>query len=177
MSTYELRPLKKEDYSTIVHWLSTPQNLFTVCANLFVHPLSEEAFCDFFVHGTGQEHGKLCYAYVNTESNELVGMISYNKMDAQNHAGHIGFVATAPEVRGKGIGSGMFSAMLSLGFNQLGFHRVSLFVLERNERAHAFYEKIGFRTEGLQRDLICTDDGYHSCYAMSMLADEWQKTA
>lgn len=101
-------------------------------------------------------------------------MISYTRIGWKNDYGHIGYVAVAPELRSRGIGKAMVEAALHVGFTEHGFHRIDLFVLEKNVRALRFYHHdIGFSVEGLMRDIVKLDRGYTGQLSLSMLKDEW----
>jgi RimJ/RimL family protein N-acetyltransferase len=69
----------------------------------------------------------------------------------------------------------MVEAVLTEGFDGQGFHRIELIVIETNKGAHRFYvNKLGFRDEGLIRDIIKLEQNYLSWYSLSLLADEWR---
>ena len=65
-------------------------------------------------------------------------------------------------------------AVLRVGFEQLGLHRVSLNVFDFNHSAIACYEKVGFCKDGLLRDTVRVGEKYWSHYVMSILEDEWR---
>ena len=77
--------------------------------------------------------------------------------------------------RGSGIGQQMIKAILKIGFEELGLHRISLGVFDFNEAAIRCYEKAGFTREGLLRDVRKPKDTYWNLIEMSILEDEWRK--
>jgi diamine N-acetyltransferase len=52
---------------------------------------------------------------------------------------------------------------------------VAVGVVGFNERAIRFYEKVGFREEGRQRDGYYCDHAYHDFVMMSILEDEFRQ--
>lgn len=60
-----------------------------------------------------------------------------------------------------------------MGFTELGLHRIDLIVFDFNVSAIKCYEKAGFKTEGLKRDIRKMGDEFWSAYEMSILEDEW----
>ena len=74
--------------------------------------------------------------------------------------------------KGKGIGRQILQWVKAFVFEQLGYHRLWLDVVEGNGRARRLYESEGFVTEGLLRDAWRTKDGYESVVMMSMLESE-----
>ena len=57
---------------------------------------------------------------------------------------HIDALAVSPEARGQGIGSRLLNACRTEA-RRLGFKALSLDVVDTNPRAHALYERYGFR--------------------------------
>jgi RimJ/RimL family protein N-acetyltransferase len=62
--------------------------------------------------------------------------------------------------------------LLAYAFGCLSFHRVAIGVVGFNERAIRFYEKIGFKRGGLQRDGYFYDHRFYDFVMMSILEDE-----
>jgi RimJ/RimL family protein N-acetyltransferase len=63
---------------------------------------------------------------------------------------------------------------LDYAFGYLNFHRVAVGVVEFNERALQFYEKVGFRREGIQRDGYYYDHEYFDFVMMAVLEAEYR---
>jgi RimJ/RimL family protein N-acetyltransferase len=63
--------------------------------------------------------------------------------------------------------------VLSIGFNQLNLHRISLGVFDFNTAAIKCYESVGFIKEGHMRDVLWFKDAYWSIIEMSILKHEW----
>ena len=141
MTNDSLRPREIPDYKNVVSWLEDPTEFANVCGNVFDFPLQRDAFVAFFVTGPQNAQDRLCFKWCENESQNACGMISYSRIDWKNDYGHIGFVAIAPELRRRGIGKAMVEAMLQLGFEEHGFHRIDLVILDENKQARKFYEK------------------------------------
>lgn len=61
-------------------------------------------------------------------------------------------IAVAPDAQGRGIGRGLFQALLDeVTLNMPHIHRVELFARVSNERARALYRSLGFVEEGRLR--------------------------
>jgi diamine N-acetyltransferase len=74
---------------------------------------------------------------------------------------------------GQGYGSETIRLVLDYAFGYLNFHRVSIGVVGFNEKALRFYEKIGFKREGIQRDGYFYNHRYSDFVMMSILEDEF----
>jgi len=75
---------------------------------------------------------------------------------------------------GKGYGSEAGRLLLDHAFDRLGFHRVSVGVVGLNERALRFWESLGFKREGVERDGYYCDNRYSDFVMMSILEDKYR---
>ena len=57
---------------------------------------------------------------------------------------HLGRLAIAPSLRGRGLGGTLVRELCRIGSSDLGIATYSLFVLPGNERALRLYERLGF---------------------------------
>jgi [ribosomal protein S5]-alanine N-acetyltransferase len=73
-----------------------------------------------------------------------------------------------------GYGTEAVRLILRYGFEQLGLHRVDLFVLEINYRAIRCYEKCGFVREAVLRETIQIDGVWRNDLLMSILELEYR---
>lgn len=95
------------------------------------------------------------------EKNEYIGTISLkniNKID--NNAQYA--IVTRQKAHGKGYAFQATKEILNYAFNELELHKVYLNVLEENTRANRFYEKCGFRYEGMSKEFLYINGKYHN---------------
>ena len=76
---------------------------------------------------------------------------------------------------GKGYGTEVGRLLLDYAFRRLGFHRVSIGVVGFNKRALKFWESLGFKKEGVERDEYYYNNEYSDGIMMSILEDEFKK--
>mgnify|MGYP001793803108 CR=1 FL=1 len=74
--------------------------------------------------------------------------------------------------KGKGFGRQTLRWIKAYAFEQLGYHRLWLDVLVRNERAQSLYISEGFVVEGMQREAIKTRSGYEDMHLLSIMLCE-----
>ena len=67
--------------------------------------------------------------------------------DDATRVGHITSIHVLPQLRGRGHGRMLMDHVLN-EFRRRGFAEVTLWVLEENRNARAFYEKYGFEPDG-----------------------------
>jgi RimJ/RimL family protein N-acetyltransferase len=77
--------------------------------------------------------------------------------------------------KGRGFGRAAVEAVKTFCFEELGAHRLWLDVVESNTRARSLYESSGFRFEGVLRDALKSEDGFHSLVVMSILSSEHER--
>jgi diamine N-acetyltransferase len=80
-----------------------------------------------------------------------------------------------PGARGQGYGSEAIFLLMNYAFGFLNFHRISIGVVGFNEAAIRFYEKAGFKKEGLERDGYYFNHCYSDFVMMSILEDEFRE--
>ncbi len=74
---------------------------------------------------------------------------------------------------GKGYGTDAMALILRYAFLELNLRRVTLNVFEYNERAMRSYEKVGFRLEGRQRQIMQREGRRWDILFMGILREEW----
>jgi ribosomal protein S18 acetylase RimI-like enzyme len=84
------------------------------------------------------------------------------------HGGVLG-VGVLLEHRGKGIGSALIRAATDMA-KAAGLTRIELTVRERNDRAIALYERLGFVREGLKRNAVRIDGNYEDLVCLGLVA-------
>lgn len=108
----------------------------------------EKRFADAMARGNERNFVAVC-------ENKVVGFICIGKCrddDLDDAFGEIWGIYLHPAYWNQGIGS----RLMQFGLDCLKdewYERVSLWVLEKNERARRFYEKFGFRFDGTRKEL------------------------
>jgi len=164
----ELVILEKTDLKRIKDWIDP--NVFRI----FSHPVDEKQLEKLLPKCDGKIPVELGYKAVDTKENKLIGMVHLTLNHKNNYA-HIGQIVVDPDLRGEGIGTEILKQTLDICFGKFGLHRVQLFVDDDNELAFSCYKKVGFKNEGLIRDLIKVGNKYVSMFSMSILEHEWDK--
>jgi RimJ/RimL family protein N-acetyltransferase len=162
-----LEPLEVRDFPLIRPWIDT--RVFRI----FREPIDDEQLSRLLTKYEDEQPTSLGFRIVRSSDSAVIGLI-HATINWQNNLAHIGQIIVGdPEIRSTGVGTVSLRQVLRVCFNDLGLHRVQLFVDEDNLSAIACYKKVGFKVEGLMRDATKVDDGYVSWYSMSMLQAEW----
>jgi RimJ/RimL family protein N-acetyltransferase len=78
------------------------------------------------------------------------------------------------DVWGKGYGTEVGHLLLDYAFRKLGFHRISIGVVGFNVRALGFWQSLGFKKEGVERDGYYCDGKFSDFVMMSILEEEFK---
>lgn len=110
--------------------------------------------------------------FVAVVRGEVVGWCDISRHDRQIHAhrGALG-MGIVPDYRGRGLGLRLINAALAEA-RKIGFVRIELSVHSDNARAKSLYEKVGFVTEGVQRDAVYIDGEYRDAIVMAIVERE-----
>lgn len=74
--------------------------------------------------------------------------------------------------RGLGLGYKSWLLFLDMAFTTIRVHKVSLEVLETNQRAINLYKKLGFKVDGLKRDEVFRDGCWIGSILMSLIQSD-----
>jgi RimJ/RimL family protein N-acetyltransferase len=114
-----------------------------------------------------------CRYYLAREGDDISGFAILQNVGSEHQCLRLRRIAV--QDAGRGTGSRLLQALLKICFDDMGAHRVELFVFEDNERAHRAYLKNGFVEEGIVRDIHRDTEGtFRSMRLMSLLRPEWK---
>lgn len=167
---------EKNDFSQLIGWIQTEELLTNWAGNMFSFPLTQESLA-WYIEDTN-EYGKsdaFIYKAINEEG-VTVGHISLGGISQKNKSARISRVLVGEHgKRNKGVCQQMVNAVLKIGFEDLGLHRIGLGVYDTNPTAVTCYQKCGLQIEGTNRDILWYKNHYWSMIEMSILEEEWRK--
>ena len=114
----------------------------------------------------------ICLAIEAADSPGLLGEVVLKWLPGCGQA-EIGW-SLAPAARGRGIASEAARALLKLGFEDLGFHRIDAKLDALNTASAALCERLGMRREATQVDKWHYKGQWATEVVYAILADEWQ---
>jgi RimJ/RimL family protein N-acetyltransferase len=95
---------------------------------------------------------------------------------ASDRQGEVGF-ALARDAQGHGYAAEAATAILRLGFDDLGFHRITAVVIDGNEPSARLLRRLGFREEARFVDGVHFKGAWATQLVFAMLEDEWRGTS
>ncbi|UOQ71827.1 GNAT family N-acetyltransferase [Hymenobacter cellulosilyticus] len=172
-----LEQFTQADFKQLIEWITDEELLMNWSGSLFSFPLTEASLA-WYIEDTNDLHTSDAFVYkaIDDTTNEVVGHISLGGISRKNRSARISRVLVGnSQERGRGICQGMIKAVLEIGFEQLGLHRIDLGVYDFNQGAIGCYTKAGMTLEGTSRDSLYFNGSYWSLTEMSMLEAEWEQ--
>lgn len=166
-----LRPLAKED---LVHLRKWSQDAEIRALIGEAAPMSR-ADSESFLRKVYDDSSREWFVVVIRKSDQVIGEAGLLRMDPAWRATDVSVIIGQKEEWGKGYGTETIHLLLDYAFRHLNFHRVAIGVVGFNERAIRFWERVGFRKEGVHRDEYYYDGKYYSFVMMSILEDEFRE--
>ncbi|WP_214408475.1 GNAT family N-acetyltransferase [Sphaerisporangium fuscum] len=163
-----LREFETPDAAVVASWVQGPEELTTWSGNSgFTWPFTAEQLT--------AAHAAVPRRRVLVADGPDGTPISHLALtpDARGWSARIGMILVSPAARGRGIGAAVIEAAMRIAFEELQVHRLDLGVYPHNTRAIGLYERLGFRREGVHREVTLVDGEWWSSVNMSILSHEW----
>jgi RimJ/RimL family protein N-acetyltransferase len=170
-----LEPFGPNDFQQLINWIDTEELLIKWSGSLFSFPLTTESL-QWYITNTNviNESDAFVYKAVDAATGEVVGHISLGGLSWKNRSSRISRVLVAPGHQQKGYCQQITKAVLKIGFEELGLHRIALGVYENNKSAINCYLKSGLNIEGVSRDILWYNHEFLSMVEMAILEGEWR---
>jgi len=166
-----LRALEKEDLIYIRKWSNDPEirKLTGEVASI------SQADADRFLERIYNDNTRKWFVIVIKENDRVIGEAGLLRMFHAWRTTDISIIIGEKDAWGKGYGTEAILLLIDYAFRRLNFHRVAIGVVGFNEKAIHFWEKVGFKKEGIQRDGYYYNHKYHDFVMMSILEDEFRE--
>jgi len=86
------------------------------------------------------------WAIAQKETNKLIGMIGFFRMQPENFRGEVGYILN-PNFHRKGIMKEALEKALNFGFETLNFHSIEAVIDPQNSASEKLLQKVGFEKE------------------------------
>lgn len=121
-----------------------------------------------------EEGDSLCLAGIERSTGAVVGEFSLRWLTGQPPTGELGYILR-PDAAGRGFATEGARAILRLGFEQLGFHRVVAHLDARNTASVRVLEKLGMRREAHFMRNRHIKEAWVDELVYAILAEEWHR--
>lgn len=112
------------------------------------------------------------YAVILRATGEYIGNVGLINIDRNHLHGDISYYIDN-RYTNLGIATEASQAMLSYGFNDLGFHKIAGVCMSVNGASRRIMEKLGMKYEGTLREDLYKDGIYYDLDRLSILKDEY----
>ncbi|MER7332128.1 MULTISPECIES: GNAT family protein [unclassified Micromonospora] len=168
-----LRPLTGGDVDALLAYRSRPD----VCRYVPFEPMTREVVIDrmssvWARRELTDEGQSLTLGVEVADTGELVGDVVLFWHSRLHRSGELGY-AVNPAFGGHGYATEAARAVLRLGFEGLGLHRVVARVDERNDPSARLARRLGMRQEARLVENEFFKGGWSTGLVFAMLADEW----
>jgi len=166
-----LRAIEKDDLPLLQVWVND-QEIRGLCGDVLpVNYIDQEKYLERIQ----ADQNRVWFVIVLKENNQVIGECGLLRMFHFWRTTDLSMIIGDKSAWGKGYGTEAMNLLLDYAFGYLNFHRVALGVVASNERAIRFYEKAGFREEGVQRDGYYYNHKYQDFMMMSLLEEEYRE--
>ncbi|MGA9762735.1 MAG: GNAT family protein [Gaiellaceae bacterium] len=168
-----IRSFRSGDWQDLHEYLSQP-------AVLEFEPgqPSDEAQCKEIA--AERSHGSAFWAVCLKPGEKMIGHVYFSQIEPEElMTWEFGYIFN-PAFGGRGYATEACRALLSLGFGELGAHRVVAMCDPRNPPSWRLLERLSMRREGHFRQMAFfrrTSDGkplWHDAYQYALLESEWR---
>lgn len=161
-----LRALRDEDADYYAHWYNQPEVMFqcgfnemTTVENELTAIRKPETDSDWYA--------------VTDLSGRVVGETGLLRMWPHWFCTDMSIIIPNPDDQSKGYGGEAVRLMLARAFNHYNMNRVSIGVVGLNTKALSFYERIGFKKEGIQEQGYFYNGEFSDFVMMRILKSEY----
>lgn len=164
-----LSPMSVDDAETYVKWMNSRDVSDRVhSTHKMINVEDEREWIKRIL-----EKGSYDFAIILSETDELIGNCSINKISFIDGTATLGIFIGEEENRNKGYGSEALNLLLDYGFNILNLNNIDLGVISFNERAIKCYKKIGFKEYSRRHECYYLDGKYHDILHLEMLKKDY----
>lgn len=142
-----LRELQDKDAPYMLEWMQDPS---IACFFRFDAESMTIDSCRDYIINAGKNEQCRHYAIVDV-TDEYLGTVSLKEIDYEKKEAEYA-ISTRKKAHGTGAALDATHQIWKIAFEDLQLERVYLNVLTENKRANAFYIKVGFQFEYLEKD-------------------------
>lgn len=165
-----LREQREDDAKYFAYWFNQPEVMFK-CG--FEKPTDEEEV-KRYINVYHRAEDALWFTITDPDGN-VIGETGLLRMFPAWHCTDLSIIIPDPKMRHKGYGTEAIRIMLDMAFDRYEMNRVAIGVVGANTEALAFYNRIGFRQEGILEQGYYYDGEYSDFVMMRLLRSEWKR--
>ncbi len=166
-----LRELRLADAPALLEVWSDPEVTEFLTMDPFASQEQAEEMIAFLRTLRGERTG--CrWTITDARTERVLGTCGFHNVSAEHRRAEMGYELGLPHHR-RGYMTEAVTAILALGFGDMGFNRVEAFVTVGNIPSRSFLEHLGFSLDGTLRDYEFARERFMDQWCLSLLAREW----
>ena len=165
-----LRPVESSDAELLNQWCNDPE-IRRLTGEVSPSSMAET---EAYIKRLTSSPDRAWFIIVDKHTGRAIGETGLLRMFPAWRTTDLSIILGEKDAWGQGFGTDAINLLMDYAFGALNFHRISIGVVGFNQSALAFYRKIGFREEGIQRDGYYCDHQYSDFVMMSILEDEFR---
>ncbi len=165
-----LRPIERRDLPSLYASFNDPE-IRALTGE--VRPTSESGM-ESFLERINSDAERVWLVIVLKDGDKVIGECGLLRMFPAWRTTDMSMIIGDPAAWGQGYGTEAVHLLLDYAFGALNFHRIAIGVVGSNARALKFWEKAGFKREGLQRDGYFIRHHYEDFVMLSLLENEYR---
>jgi len=159
-----IRPLDVDDLESLYTWYNDSEFSWHVSGNWPQATMLRREEIERIMY----EEDPHRYAITDL-TGEIIGTVGFDQANIPARSARLFVGIGNKELWGQGYGFDALSIFICFLFKQWNFHRLTAETWEKNKRAIACYEKLGFVIEGNLREAYYVDGEYCNAVIMGLL--------
>lgn len=166
-----LRPMEKGDLDHMKSWYNDPD----VRGLIGIESPTSTVSSEEWFNKVNEDTNRIWFTVALKENDKEIGEAGFLRMYHTWRQTDMTMIIGDKSEWGKGYGTETVALLMDYAFGYLNFHRISIGVVGFNARALEFWQKVGFKIEGVQRDGYYFNHKYHEFIMMSILEEEYRE--
>jgi len=147
-----LRPFIKEDIPFLLYWYNDVET------RLKTGDVTPTSYSEAEKIIDRKSEDRIWFAIVRKSDDKIIGETGLLRMFPAWGTTDLSIIIPDSKHQHKGYGTEVINLLMNYAFGYLNFNRIAIGVVGFNDKALAFYEKVGFKREGIQ------EEGYYCNY-------------
>lgn len=172
-----LRPIAADDAAAMHAYKSDPDAVrYVPYEPLSLADVEERIATTWSCTRLAEPGEALCLAVEERETGALLGDVVLFWRSETDRSGEVGYIFDA-RFAGRGYATEAVGALLALGFDGLGLHRIAARIDDRNAASVGVVERLGFRREARLVESEWFKGEWATLLVFALLEDEWREMA
>ncbi|SEQ18461.1 Protein N-acetyltransferase, RimJ/RimL family [Lentzea xinjiangensis] len=169
-----LRPFETTDLDDVFAYRRLPEVNRYLYSEPYTREQTEENLAKWTARDQLTEEGQ-SLALAVTLNGQVIGEADLKWLSREHRQGEVGYIFN-PAFHGRGYASEAARAILALGFDHFGLHRIRAECEARNVPSWRVMERLGMRREAHLREFQIFKGEWADSYVYAMLAREYRTT-